>query len=299
MLWAEISVLTRDEAVDAVGNILMEAGAMGLAFEEGSDYVLVKAYLPVSDLLDTRIEEIKQRVSGLSLFGLDVGRGEIQVRNIPEEDWAEAWKVHYKPIFVGKDIMIRPTWYDLSPKHKGKLIIDMDPGMAFGSGVHYTTHSSIELLSRTLKRDEMVVDLGTGSGILAITAAKLGARNVLAIDSDEVAVEVARENVRLNGVEDRVVVEEGDVLEFLKDNPYIGSVDVVLANIIGQVIIDISPGVSRLLAPGGSFIAAGIILKLEARVKEAMVKAGLEVQYTSSDGEWVSICALKRRVLGA
>ncbi len=298
MFWSEISILTTREAADAVGNICIEEGANGIALEDRrDDSILIKAYLPVTDLSNSRVDKIKRRVAGLSLFGLNVGKGTVSLRQIPEEDWAEAWKFHYKPIFVGEDIMVKPTWYEMDTEENRSVIIQMDPGMAFGSGTHFTTYSCLELLQRKIEGGENLVDLGTGSGILAIAAARLGAASVLAIDVDEVAIKVAQRNLELNGVTHKVELRLEDIISALKGieerASLLCSVDIVIANIIAEVILEICDGASSLLKPGGIFIAAGITRRRKDDVESSMIKAGFSLEDVLMDDEWVTLCGRK------
>jgi len=171
---------------------------------------------------------------------------------VKEEDWANEWKKYFKPVRVGKNIMIKPTW-EAAVLQEGDLVIEIDPGMAFGTGTHPTTVLCLEALEKYVQPEQLVYDIGTGSGILAVAAAKLGAE-VQAGDIDSLAVRIAKENISLNKVEDRVKVEAGDLGEV-----FIDQADIVIANIIADVIIELLPQLPSLLKPGGLFIASGII----------------------------------------
>lgn len=210
----------------------------------------------------------------------------IQVKGITvkEEDWATAWKAYFKPIRVGKNFLIKPSWEDIQPNPED-LVLELDPGMAFGTGTHATTTLCLELLEDIVKPGMKVFDLGTGSGILAIAAAKLGAE-VEAVDLDPVAVRVAQENIDLNHVSEQVSVKHGDLGSVLK-----GQADLVVANIIADVILLLLPDLKRILKPEGEFIASGIIESRSEDVENGMREAGLEVIDKKEDAMWVALRA--------
>ena len=286
MRWAEIGIETTVQAQDAVAELLMENGCGGTA-TSGDAPVIVKCYLPVDDRLEQRLLSIQARVKDLAGFGLDAGSGEITVKYAGDEDWAEAWKTFFHTVRVGKRIVIKPTWEEYQPK-LGDLIIEIDPGMAFGTGNHPTTQLCLELLEKHLRRRAVVVDFGAGSGILALAAAKLGASLVIAFDSDELAVQAARKNVMQNDLEERIEVHQTGSPSF------IGSpVDLVTANLIAETIINQSSELARLLRPSGILIASGIIRERSAEVEQALRNAGLEMMESRSEGEWVAVVARK------
>jgi ribosomal protein L11 methyltransferase len=284
--WAEIGIETTVQAQDAVANLLMENGCGGTAIS-GDAPVIVKCYLPVDDRLEQRLLDIQTKVKDLAGFGLEAGSGEITVKYAGDEDWAEAWKQFFHTLRVGKRIVIKPTWEEYRPQF-GDLIIEIDPGMAFGTGNHPTTQLCLELLEKYLKRRWVVVDFGTGSGVLALAAAKLGASLVIAFDSDELAVQAARKNVMHNGLEEAIEVHRTDSPSFIG-----GPVDLVTANLIAQTIIAQSPELARLLRPGGVLIASGIIEERSAEVQQALRDVGFEMLETPSEGEWVAVAARK------
>lgn len=284
MRWADIEVTTTPQGEDAVSNIMMEAGCGGVAVE-GEAPVVVRCYLPVDDQLEQRLLIIRSKVRELPDFGLDSGPGEITVKYAEDQDWAEAWKAFYHVTRPGSRIVIRPPWEGYEPK-QGERVIVLDPGMAFGTGLHPTTRLCIVALEKYLRPRSRVVDFGTGSGILAIAAAMLGAGLVIAFDLDETAVRVARENVVANGVDDRVEVHQTDNLRFVGQ-----SVDLMTANLIGRTIIenvDIMAGVMR---TGGVVIASGIIEELLLDVEQALRNAGFDIAEVTSEGEWRTVIA--------
>lgn len=282
MDWIEVRVTTTPEAVEAVAHLLTEEGAAGVVEEAPA---VRTAYWPDLGDIEARLDRIRRSVAGLAQFGLDVGPARVEWRRVAEESWAHAWKEHFHPLPVGERIVVRPTWrtYDAKP---GEIVIDLDPGMAFGTGSHPTTSLCVKALERLVREGDLVYDVGTGSGILAIAAALLGAGRVVACDIDPVAVRVARENVAQNGVARRVEVVEGDWSALPAEKA-----DVVVANILAEVIIDMAPEVSRLLRPGGNFVASGIILHRAGDVERALAGAGLEVLRKDEQGEWAALVA--------
>lgn len=313
MKWSEISIHTTAEAVEAVSNLLYEMGANGVVIEDpevlhrdwdtpfGEIYqlspddfpaegVFVKAYLPMdsSQLVDV-LDELKEQLSHLTDYGLDIGKGTIAVNDVHEDEWAHAWKKYYKPVSVSERMTIKPVWEEYEPKRPDEIIIEMDPGMAFGTGTHPTTILCLRALEKYLQPDDRVYDVGTGTAILSIAAVKLGAAHVLAMDLDEVAVRSAQANTELNGVHERITVRQNNLLDGVDEQ-----VDVVVANILAEVIVRFTDDVYRVLKPGGVFIASGIIAAREADVKAAMEKSGLALVETIFIDDWVAIVAKKR-----
>ena len=223
----------------------------------------------------------------LALERLALGGYDLTTKQVAQQDWSAAWRAYYKPVKVGRRLVVRPVWEDYSPR-PNELVIALDPGLAFGCGTHPTTAMCLRLLEEYIRGGEMVCDVGTGSGILAIAAAHLGARRVLAVDLDELAVEAARENVARNGLEDIVQVAQGNLLDMV-----FGRADLVVANILADVIITMMPEVSRVLVPGGRFIASGIINERGEEVRRAIHAAGLDVEQVCMDGQWLALVSGK------
>lgn len=309
--WTELSVLTTTEAVEAVSNIFHEAGASGVVIEESSelsknrenqygeiyelnpdDYpaqgVVVKAYLPASSFLAETIEEIKLAIANLKNFDINVGENILTTCEVHEEDWATAWKQYYHPIKVSERFTIVPTWEDYHPKNSDEIIIELDPGMAFGTGTHPTTVMCLQALEKTVKAGDVVIDVGTGSGVLSIASALLGANKVHAFDLDPVAVKSAQENVQLNHVEKIVEVEQGNLLEKVQTEA-----DVVVANILAEVIMTFTDDAYSIIKPGGFFITSGIIGAKKEVVKSALEKSGFIIEEVLMLEDWVSIIAKK------
>lgn len=313
MNWTEICIHTTTESVEAVSSILYEIGANGVVIEDpevlhrewdtpfGEIYqlspddfpdegVFVKAYLPVdSSRLDTTLETIREQLSRLESYGLDIGKGTIAVNDVHEDEWAHAWKKYYKPVAVSERITIKPVWEEYTPKAENEIVIQMDPGMAFGTGTHPTTVLCLRALEKYLTPGDTLYDVGTGTAILSVAAVKLGASEVVAMDLDEVAVRSAQANTELNQVNDRITVIQNNLLDGME-----GPVNVVVANILAEIIVRFTDDVYRVLTPGGVFIASGIIGAKEADVKAALERSRLEVVETVSMDDWVAIVAKKR-----
>ena len=312
MKWSEISIHTTNEAIEPISNILHEAGASGVVIEDPfelvkiredqfgeiyqlnpKDYpeegVIVKAYLPINSFLGETIEEIKSAINNLIVYNIDIGKNDVSVSEVHEEEWATAWKKYYHPVKISKRFTVVPTWEEYTPVNSDELIIELDPGMAFGTGTHPTTVMSIQALERTVKKGDSVIDVGTGSGVLSIAAAMLGAEKVKALDLDEVAVQSAKLNLELNKVHTIVNVSQNNLLEGISDE-----VDVVVANILAEVILRFTDDVAKTVKPGGYFIAAGIIQQKKDQVKESIETAGFEIEETLRMEDWVAFIAKRK-----
>ncbi len=238
MRWTEITIHTTEEAIEMVSNFFHEAGAGGVSIEESGtlnkkrDTSLGQWYeLPLNDIPEGEAvikgyfadpenpaalaDSLKRSVEELTRFGIEIGQAAVTMKEVREEDWAHAWKQYYKPVRVSERITVKPTWEEVGPD-AGDIIIELDPGMAFGTGTHATTILCLQSLERVIAGGEDVIDVGTGSGILAVAAVRLGARRVLALDLDPVAVSSAEDNVRINGLQAQIAVRESDLLQVLK-----------------------------------------------------------------------------------
>ncbi|MDN5347500.1 MAG: ribosomal protein methyltransferase [Clostridia bacterium] len=309
MRWQEITVTTAAEACEAVANIFYETGAGGLYIEDPRDLrryidearwdaweispeylqredVIIKGYLPVDNHLPERLGFFREKIEGLQAYFGQYLKA-VEFREIDDEDWSECWKRYYRPLKIGRRLVVKPSWEAYSPK-PGEIIIELDPGMAFGTGTHPTTALALRALEQVVKEGDVVYDIGTGSGILAIAAALLGASRVEASDVDPLAVKVAQDNVRRNGLEKRVRVREADLLAGLE-----GSAHVIVANIIADAILRLVPGVITLLRPGGFFIAGGIIASRAAQVEAAVRGAGFKWVESWRQAGWVMMLAQK------
>lgn len=309
--WLEICVTADDEAAEAVVELFNRHGRGRAVVETPVDCfehelgivplpteVLVKTYLP----LDGTTDEARRRLEeGLWHLRQIYPFAEPAFREMAEEDWAEAWKQHYHLQRVGQRLVIVPAWEEYAPA-PGEVTIRLEPGMAFGTGLHPTTRLCLEALEKYVTSQSTLLDVGTGSGVLAIGAAKLGARRVDALDADPVAVSVAQENVRMNGVEAVVTVAHGSLrggdavpLNFATGGPVPtldeGHFDLVAVNIVAPVIVGMAASLARRVRPGGRVIAAGLIEPQEADVRAALASHGLQVIERSQEKDWVGLVA--------
>ena len=312
MKWSEIAIHSTQDAVEAISNLLHEAGAGGVVIEDQEDLIKdwrsgygeiyelnpadypdhgvnIKAYLPVNNDLISKVDQIKGAINELKFHGIDIGAHSVTLSEVSEEEWADEWKRYYKPTRVTQRLTISPTWEDYQPVAPDELIIELDPGMAFGTGTHPTTALCLKMLESYLKRDDKVLDVGTGSGVLSIAAVKLGASTVKAVDLDEVAIRVAEENIRQNAVERQVSLQQNDLVKGLE-----GSYDVIVANILAEIILKFTQDAFALLKPQGYFISSGIIRRKYPQVEKMLLENGFSIEETVQDEEWVAVVARKR-----
>lgn len=310
MKWSEMCIHTTSEAVEPISNILHEYGASGVVIEDlldiakdrdaffgeiyeldPNDYpaegVFVKAYLPINESLKQLTNKVERAISKLTVYGIDIGKNKVTFTEIDEADWATAWKKYYKPVKISDKITIIPTWEDYTP-HEDELIIELDPGMAFGTGTHPTTILSIQALERCLNDGDTVIDVGCGSGVLSIASALLGAKKVHAYDLDDVAVKSTKINVELNKLEETVIAEQNDLLNRVKVET-----DIIVSNILAEIIIRFVEDAWNSLKHGGLFITSGIIQAKKRDVMEALEQQGFYIEKTTEMDEWVCIIAQK------
>lgn len=307
MEWIELIVHTTTEGADRVSSVLMDAGASGTQIEDRADIpdpsqphgiweiidpkllesmpsdVLVHAWFEESPSLPGLVDTIRARLTALKSdpsVGHAFGSLLLDTRTVNDQAWTDIWKKYFKPFHASDRLVIKPTWEDFTPA-PGDIIIEIDPGMAFGSGTHETTSMCLSLLEEVITGGEEIIDVGTGSGILAIGGALLGAGHVLAIDIDPDAVRVARENVKLNHVDHLVSVQQGNLLDRVSD-----TCDICVANIISDVIIAFAAPLLNHIRPGGLFITSGIVTLRSEEVAKALTDAGYEILRHVQKGEW-------------
>jgi ribosomal protein L11 methyltransferase len=304
--WLELSVAADVEAVEAVSEILGRVAPGGTSVEPAFDLVdeglgaridptrpsIVRAYVPARDpaAAERAVAEATEALGHLQAFGLRP-IGELTTRIVHEADWAEAWKAHFPVLRVGRRLVIKPTWR----RHRaaaGDVVLALDPGMAFGTGLHPTTRLCLAALETIadagLLAGARVLDVGCGSGILAIAAAKLGAATVLGVDTDPIAVEASIANAARNGLASRLTARGGSLPS---GDP---AHDVVLANLIASVLIALAEPLRDELRPGGALLASGIFIDREEAVRSAFTTVGLVVTARTAEGEWVALEAVRR-----
>lgn len=282
MRWARISVGTSPDAAEAVAALLMDAGAGGT--EHRPDGCIV-GYLPVDDRLEGRILALRRGLAELPALGLAPSAPELSLTTLDAADWEESWKQHFHPIPVGSRFLITPPWI-VPPNPEGRIVLRINPGMAFGTGHHPSTRLCLRALEQLVSPGGKVADLGTGSGILAIACALLGA-NVLAADNDPQALLCARENLQANSMSHRVLLLQADTPAVFR------GADVLVANILAEVIVSMAPNIPGALRPGGVFIGSGIAEGQDVAVSEALQKAGLQVCQELREEGWVAVVARK------
>ena len=294
------------EAVEAVSEILGRVAPGGTSVEPAFELVdeglaaridpsrpsIVRAYVPARDpaMVERAVAEATEALGHLQAFGLRP-IGELTTRVVHEDDWAEAWKAHFPVLRVGRRLVIKPTWrrHRASPDD---VVLALDPGMAFGTGLHPTTRLCLAALDGLADRGVVdrarVLDVGCGSGILAIAAAKLGAASVLGVDTDPIAIEATAANAGRNRLRRRIVARHGSLPS--GENPF----DVVLANLIASVLIALASQLRDELRAGGTLLASGIFVDREDEVRHAFGVAGLDVIGRSAEGEWIALETVRR-----
>jgi ribosomal protein L11 methyltransferase len=301
MLWAEITLEVPPASVEPASASLSEIGCAGVVVvdpfavssdpfaewavrdnprPDASTVVRVSGYLPIDDRLEPALGELKLRLDLLHSFGIGMGDG-ISLRHVDDASWADAWKSFYKPVRVGQRIVIKPSWeeWEESP---ADLVLELDPGMAFGTGCHPSTRLCLQLLEHRIQGGERVLDWGTGSGVLALAAARLGAGPILAIDLDPTAVSVAQNNIVRNQLGDRIEARAGSI----ETLPATLSYELILANIVADPIIAGVGAIRARLVEGGSAIVSGFVEAREEEVAAALSAAGLTPARSAAEEDW-------------
>ena len=317
MNWTEVKIYTTTAGIDPLTGSMLDLGLQGFMIEDAQDFdEFLHDTTPHWDYVDQAVmEKMKDCETCVTIYVADnpqgmeelmqvrqilarlkaqdpdgkYGRLELEMKDVDEEDWSNAWKKYYHPVQVGEHLVVCPSWeaYDRKPD---EVVLTLNPGMAFGTGTHDTTRLCMELLEKYITPQDTVLDVGCGSGILAITAALLGANKIIGCDIDEVAVKVAGENAALNGVQDRIAFHQGDLTSQVE-----GSFQIICANIMADVIIRLSEDAGRYLAKDGIFITSGIIDTREQDVLNALEQNGFQVIERRTSGGWVAL-ACKAKV---
>jgi len=302
MHWIEAKVIFEsDEPViagDLISNVFYELGTHGVCTEEpdawpnepadksfraDKDYA-ISGYFSMDDQMESRRTLLEEYLTRLEHENNIVSK--IVYRKIQEEDWSESWKKYFSPTKITDRIVVKPTWHEYAPI-KGETIIEVDPGMAFGTGTHPTTSLCVSMIEKYICPGDTFLDIGSGSGILMIAAAKLGAKKVWGIDNDETAVSIAADNLRLNNIEDADFnVTKGDLATGVTRN-----FNIITANILSEVIIVLLDSIKDVMKKGGVLICSGIIEKNAGIVLDKMNRIGLETVEMRSKDEWVTIVA--------
>ena len=311
MNWTEVKIYTTTAGIDPLTGSMLDLGLQGFMIEDAQDFdEFLHDTTPHWDYVDQAVmEKMKDCETCVTIYVADnpqgmeelmqvrqilarlkaqdpdgkYGRLELEMKDVDEEDWSNAWKKYYHPVQVGEHLVVCPSWeaYDRQPDD---VVLTLNPGMAFGTAPHDTTPLCMELLEKYITPQDTVLDVGCGSGILAITAALLGANKIIGCDIDEVAVKVAGENAALNGVQDRIAFHQGDLTSQVE-----GSFQIICANIVADVIIRLSEDAGRYLAKDGIFITSGIIDTREQDVLNALEQNGFQVIERRTSGGWVAL----------
>jgi ribosomal protein L11 methyltransferase len=300
--WLELAVEADNEAVEAVSEILARVAAGGTSVEPGFELVedglgaridptrpsTIRAYVPAIDdaAADRAVAIVTEALGHLQAFGLRP-IGDLRTTVVDEADWAEAWKSHFHVLRIGRRIVIKPSWRR-HRREDDEVVIDLDPGMAFGTGLHPTTRLCLEALEARADRGPLgrALDVGCGSGILSIAAVKLGATRALGVDIDPIAIEATLANARHNRAK-RVRAREGSVPT--GEGPF----DLVLANLIAGLLVELAEGIAAEIVPGGTLIASGIFVDREPDVRRALEVAGLQLLGRRQETDWVALEAIR------
>ena len=319
MKWNKYTLTTTAEAEDMISSMMMEAGIEGIEIEdkvplsESDKSQMFVDILPegpaddgtarISFYLDPDqdnaaiLAAVEEGLEELRSWGVDVGAGTFEASQTEDKDWINNWKQYFHQFYVD-DILIKPSWEEVKPEDREKLLIQIDPGTAFGTGMHETTQLCIRQIKKYVTPDTVLLDVGTGSGILSIAALKLGAKFACGTDLDPCAVTAVKENMEVNGIDgERYTVMLGNIIDDkeVQDAVGYGKYDMVAANILAEVLVPLTPVVLAQMKPGAIYITSGIIDDKEETVVNAVKDAGLEVLEVNHQGEWVSVTARKRQ----
>ena len=311
MKWCEISIQTSHEAVELIAEIFRDLGASGVVIEDPelvNDYitsgkwdytdipiaketevVVEKAYLPVNGELEGRIQTLQQEIKVLESRGVNTAPAVLTTAELQDEDWSDTWKQYFHTEKPGERVVIKPTWEEYAPQGD-EVVIELDPGAAFGTGTHATTSMCIRQLEKLVKPGMTVFDVGTGSGILSIISAKLGAKNIQAVDYDDSVLKIVEENLEQNNVQDIISVAQSDLMQNVH-----GKAELVIANIIADIIIRLFDQLDEHLEQGGTLLTSGIIEDRIEDVLAAAEKHGYGVVERLENKGWACI-TFKRKV---
>lgn len=317
--WNKYTLKTRTEAEDLISSMMQDAGIEGIEIEdktplserdkeqmfvdilpegpEDDGVAYISFYLEPEDDQAEMLRKVQEGLDEIRSWGVDVGEATITASETEDKDWINNWKEFFHQFYVD-DILIKPSWEEVSPTDRDKLLIQIDPGTAFGTGMHETTQLCIRQLRKYLTPETVLLDVGTGSGILSIISLKLGAKHAVGTDLDPCALEAVKENMEVNGIDPATfemmignIITEKEV----QDRVGYGCYDIVVANILAEVLVPLTPVILAQLKPGGIYITSGIIDDKEELVVQTVKDCGLTVLEVTRQGEWVSVTARKEK----
>lgn len=317
MKWNKYTLLTTTEAEDLISSMMMDVGIEGIEIEDkiplsekdrsqmfvdilpegpaDDGTARISFYLEPEQDNGAILAAVQEGLDEIRSWGVDVGAGTMEATQTEDKDWINNWKEYFHQFYVD-DILITPSWESVKSKDQGKLLIQIDPGTAFGTGMHETTQLCIRQIRKYVTEETVLLDVGTGSGILSIAALKLGAKRALGTDLDPCAISASKENMEVNGIpSEKFQVLEGNIIDNRKIQEQAGceQYDMVTANILAEVLVPLTPVIVQHLKKGGIYITSGIIEEKETVVKDAVQAAGLEVLEVTHQGDWVSVTARK------
>lgn len=317
MKWNKYTLKTKAEVEDIISNMMMEAGIEGIEIEDkiplteqekqqmfvdilpdmpdDDGVAYISFYLEPEMDQQEMLRRVYEGLEEIKSWGMDIGEGTIAASETEDKDWINNWKQYFHQFYVD-DILIKPSWEEVKPEDRDKLLIQIDPGTAFGTGMHETTQLCIRQLRKFLTGETELLDVGTGSGILSIISLKLGAKHAVGTDLDPCAVEAVRENSEVNGIApEQFHMMIGNIIDDKEVQDAVGyeKYDIVVANILAEVLVPLTPVIVNQLKSGGIYITSGIIDDKEETVVNAVKAAGLKVLEVTYQGEWVSVTAQK------
>ena len=284
MKWTEVSIVASEKDGELVSDILSSIVDTGLSELREQDRVTYKIYIPQDNSLGEKMARIKNTLRDLSLYGISIDGKDITFKTVAEEDWSEKWKDFYKPICIKDYITIKTPWIDYKKKREDEIIIDIEPGMAFGLGSHETTRLVAGLMEKYLNGKKSLLDFGCGTGVLAIIASLLGVENVYAVDNDILAIDALKENLLLNNISGGIEFFHKDSL---REFPY--KVDIIAANILAKVFRVLKGEFFPVLKPGGILILSGILVSEKEEIRNIFIEEGFIFEEDLTDGEWAGI----------
>ncbi len=317
MRWNKYTLTTTTEAEDIISTMMMEVGIEGIEIEDkiplsesdksqmfvdilpegpaDDGVAYISFYLEPEQDNEAMISAVREGLEEIKGWGVDIGEATIEASQTEDKDWINNWKEYFHQFYVD-DILIKPSWEEVKPEDREKLLIQIDPGTAFGTGMHETTQLCIRQIRKFVTPETVMLDVGTGSGILSIAAIKLGAKYALGTDLDPCAISATKENMEVNGITDeQFSVMIGNIIEDKEVQDVAGyeKYDIVVANILADVLVPLTPVIVNQMKKGALYITSGIIDNKEGTVVEAVKAAGLEVVEVTYQGEWVSVTARK------